>query len=125
MAAMDEVSLQGIEVWARHGATIAERERGQPFVLHLTVELDASAAARDDDLSKTVDYGELAQIAADTASGGPFALLETVADRVCAAVLDRFGHAVAVTCTVVKPHAPLPVPAAGASVTMRRERPGR
>jgi 7,8-dihydroneopterin aldolase/epimerase/oxygenase len=121
MAAMDEIRLHGIEVWARHGATPGERQHGQPFVVHVTLELDLEAAGASDDLADTVDYGPLAARVAEAAGGGPYQLLETVARRVLDVLLadDRVTGA---EVTVEKPHAPLPVAAAGVSVTLRRER---
>jgi dihydroneopterin aldolase len=118
---MDRINLHGIEVWARHGVLPEERERGQPFVVHVTLELDLAAAGATDDLASTVDYSVLAADVATAASGGPHRLLETVAGRVLDVVLAR-DRVQAGEVTVEKPHAPLPVPAAGVSVTLRRER---
>lgn len=118
---MDAIALHGIEVWAHHGVLPDERERGQPFRVHVRVELDLGDAGRGDDLAATVDYGRLAEDVAAAAGDPPCALLEAVAERVAAAVLghDRV-HAVEVT--VEKPRAPLPVVAAGVDVTVRRDR---
>lgn len=118
---MDRITLHGIEVWARHGVSPGEKQRGQPFLVHVSVEVDLAAAAASDDLDRTVDYGPVAERVASVAAGGPHDLLETVADRVCAAVLED-ERVSAVEVTVEKPHAPLPVAAAGVSVTLRRER---
>lgn len=121
--AMDRITIHGLEVWARHGVEADERARGQPFVVHVTIEADLAAAAERDELSATVDYSKVARDAADAAAQGPYDLIETVADRVARAVLAHPG-ADAVEVTVEKPHAPLPTPAAGVSVTLRRERKG-
>ena len=118
---MDRITLHGIEVWARHGVSPGERQRGQPFVVHVSMELDLAPAAASDDLDDTVDYATVADRVASAAADGPPDLLETVADRVCAAVLSD-ERVAAVEVTVEKPHAPLPVAAAGVSVTLRRER---
>ena len=120
---MDSITLHGIEVWAQHGVQPEERVHGQPFVLHVTLELDLAEAAQHDDIATTVDYATIASEVAEVATSGPHHLLETVAS----AVLDRLlahprVHGAEVT--IEKPHAPLPVPAAGVSVTMRRERAG-
>ncbi|MBW3577730.1 MAG: dihydroneopterin aldolase [Actinobacteria bacterium] len=118
---MDRITLHGIEVWAHHGIRPDERRSGQPFVVDVTVDLDLSAAAVSDDLSDTVDYATVASDVAAAAAGGPYHLLESVAGRILDAVL---GHrrVAAAEVTVNKPHAPLPVPAAGVSVTLRRTR---
>jgi 7,8-dihydroneopterin aldolase/epimerase/oxygenase len=121
MAAMDEIRIRGIEVWARHGATPDEKVRGQPFIVHVTLHLDLTAASETDDLAQTVDYGPLSGRIAEVAVAGPHDLLESVAGRVLDVVLDD-ERVVAAEVTIEKPHAPLPVPSDGVSVTMRRER---
>lgn len=120
---MDSIALHGIEVWAHHGATPEERERGQPFVVHVVLEVDLDAAARSDGLEDTIDYGPLSAEVAEAASSGPYDLLEAVAGRVLDVVL-RDERVAAAEVTVDKPHAPLPVAAGGVSVTLRRERSG-
>lgn len=117
----DRISLRGIRVWAHHGVHPEERERGQRFVVSVTIELDAARAAAADAVEATVDYATLAQEVAEVAGGGPYALLETVAERIAEVVLAH-PPVTAVEVTVDKPDAPLPVPAEGVSVSLRRER---
>lgn len=118
---MDQIRLRGIQVWAHHGVFPDERQRGQSFVVDVTLDLDLAEAAATDDLAATVDYGQLARQVADAASGGPHQLLETVAGRVLEVALTD-PRVRAAEVTVEKPHAPLPVPAGSVSVTLRRGR---
>ncbi|HEX2027568.1 MAG TPA: dihydroneopterin aldolase [Nitriliruptorales bacterium] len=118
---MDRITLHGIEVHAHHGVLPEERLTGQPFLVHATIELDAREAAESDDLTATVDYAALAGEIAAVAAQGPHHLIETVAAQVCEALLAH-PRVRAAEVTVEKPHAPLPVPAAGVSVTVRRPR---
>ncbi len=120
---MGRITLHGIEVWANHGVQPEERLRGQPFLVHATLEIDLSKAAASDDLAATIDYGVLAREVAEAASGGPYHLLETVASRVLDVVLAH-PRVDAAEVTIEKPHAALDVPFAGVSVTMQREREG-
>ncbi len=120
---MGRITLHGIEVWANHGIHPEERVRGQPFLIHVTLEIDLSEAAASDDLTATIDYGVLAREVSDAATGGPYHLLETVASRVLDVVLAH-PRVQAVEVTIDKPHAPLDVPFGGVSVTMQREREG-
>lgn len=120
---MGRITLHGIEVWANHGLDPEERARGQPFMIHVTLQADLSEAAASDDLADTIDYAVLAREVASAATAGPFHLLETVASRLLDVVL---AHARVQTAevTIEKPHAPLGVAAAGVSVTMQRAREG-
>ncbi len=120
---LGRITLHGIEVWANHGTHPEERLRGQPFLVHVTLDIGLSEAAASDDLAATVDYGVLAREVSQAASGGPYHLLETVASRVLDVVLAH-PRVDAAEVTIDKPHAPLDVPFAGVSVTLQRERGG-
>ncbi|MBW3561333.1 MAG: dihydroneopterin aldolase [Actinobacteria bacterium] len=119
---MDRIALHGLELWAHHGVGTDEQERGQPFVVHVTIELDLAPAAASDDLPDTVDYATLSQVIVDAAREPRADLLETVAERVAGEVLDHDRRVTEVEVTIDKPHAPLPVAAAGVSVSVRRSR---
>ncbi|MGH3443272.1 MAG: dihydroneopterin aldolase [Nitriliruptorales bacterium] len=118
---MGAITLHAIEVWAHHGAGLDERERGQPFIVDVTLEADLERAAATDDLGDTVDYAPLSRRIAEAAAQGPHTLLETVASRVLDVVLED-ERVTAAEVTVTKPHAPLPVPTSGVSVTLQRDR---
>ncbi|MEP6560340.1 MAG: dihydroneopterin aldolase [Nakamurella sp.] len=74
-----------------------------------------------DDLTKTVHYGELAQLAAGIVEGQSRDLIETVAGQIADAVLAGFPVA-AVEVTVHKPAAPIPLTFHDVSVTVSRAR---
>ncbi len=117
----DRITLTGLRVHGRHGVHEHERRRGQEFVVDATVWLDLGPAAAADELSATLDYGVLAQRAAQIVSGQPCNLIETVAARIADEVLaDQRVQAVEVT--VHKPSAPIPLAFADVAVTTRRSR---
>ncbi|GGM04278.1 dihydroneopterin aldolase [Nakamurella endophytica] len=115
----DRVTLTGLRVIGYHGVHDHERRDGQPFVVDVTLWLDATAASRSDDVADTVHYGEVAQLAAGVVAGPPRNLIETVAAEIADAVMARWPvHAVEVT--VHKPEAPIPLDFADVAVTVRR-----
>jgi len=118
---LDQVVLRGLSVRGRHGVLDAERELGQTFVLDVVLHLDTRAAAADDDLTRTVHYGVLAEQVAAVVAGEPVALVETLAQRVADVALVP-EPVVAVDVTVHKPQAPVPVPFADVEVRIRRWR---
>ncbi|WP_420121431.1 dihydroneopterin aldolase [Nakamurella sp.] len=121
----DRITLTGLELFGHHGVFPEEKRDGQRFVVDLTVWLDLTAAAGSDDLSATVHYGELAELAAGIVTGPPRDLIETVAARIADEIMARYPvHAVEVT--VHKPAAPIPLTFADVAVTVRRSlrRPG-
>jgi len=117
----DRITLRGLQVHAYHGVFEHERRDGQRFVVDLVVGLDLTAAAAGDDLSRTVDYGGLAQRVHDAVASEPLNLIEALAQRIADVVLDvRPVNWVEVT--VHKPEAPIPVAFTDVAVTIERSR---
>jgi dihydroneopterin aldolase len=115
----DRITLTGLTVFGHHGVFPHEKADGQEFLIDITLWLDLSAAAESDDLTKTVHYGELAQLAERIVAGPSKDLIEAVAGEIADAVMRAFVvHAVEVT--VHKPSAPIPLTFADVSVTIRR-----
>lgn len=117
----DVISLTGLRVRGSHGVFDFERRDGQDFVVDVTLELDTSVAARSDDLSDTVHYGELSTELAKIVEGEPVNLLEALAGRLADACLAD-ARVAAVTVTVHKPQAPIPLQFDDVAVTIRRTR---
>ncbi|MFS8099813.1 dihydroneopterin aldolase [Lentzea alba] len=117
----DRIALTGLRVRGNHGVFEHEKRDGQEFVVDITLWLDLSSASRTDDLTQTVHYGELAEMAAKIIGGEPYDLIETVAGKIAdTAMQDTRLHAVEVT--VHKPSAPIPLTFDDVSVTIRRSR---
>jgi len=119
----DRIELRGLTVRGHHGVFEHERRDGQDFVVDLTVWLDLSAAAASDELADTLDYGALAQRAAEIVGGEPSDLIESVAGRIADDVLtDRRVRAVEVV--LHKPQAPIPLQFTDVAVVLHRSAPG-
>jgi len=119
----DRIELTGLRVRGHHGVFEHERRDGQDFVVDITLWIDLAEAAATDDLTKTVHYGELAELAAGIVAGPPRDLIETVSAEIADAVMsDERVHAVEVT--LHKPHAPIPLDFADVAVVARRSRRG-
>ena len=58
---MDKIHIKDLEIIAFHGAIQEEKVLGQKFVLTFELDVDLRQAGKNDDLTKTVHYGELAQ----------------------------------------------------------------
>jgi dihydroneopterin aldolase len=119
----DRIELRGLTVRGNHGVFDHERRDGQNFVVDITVWVDLAAAAQSDNLADTLDYGALAQQAADIVAGPPRNLIETVAGEIAEGVMsDERVHAVEVV--VHKPGAPIPLQFDDVAVVARRSRSG-
>ena len=105
---MDRVFVSNLCLHGRHGVFPEEAKLGQKFYLDIVCDFDSEACIRDDDYRKAVNYAVLCEIAASVSAGGPFKLIETLADHVAKAVLESFAQVTSVTVRVRKPSAPIP-----------------
>ncbi len=118
----DRITLRGLRVRGHHGVLPAERELGQEFVVDAVLWLDVTDAARTDDVTRTVHYGELAEALAAIVAGEPVDLIETLAHRLVDACL-RPPRVLRAEVTVHKPAAPIPLVFDDVAVTVVRDRP--
>jgi dihydroneopterin aldolase len=95
------IRLEGIRFRGRHGASRAERDLPQDFVVRLEVELPVALLPRSDSLSRVFDYDKLASLVVDEGTRVSYKLLEILAERLIARVLDD-TPAVAVAVQVKK-----------------------
>ena len=116
---MDEIRLRGIRAFAHHGVFEHERENGQEFIIDIDARLNLEGLK--DELSRTIDYGKLAEAIVDSVSSAPVDLIETVAERVAQLVL--LSGAESVRVELHKPSAPIAVPFADVSVVIERAKP--
>ena len=115
----DRIRLTGLTVFGHHGVFEHEKRDGQDFVVDVTIWLDLTRAVATDELTETVHYGELAELAAGIIAGSPRDLIEAVAGEIAETVMARYPvHAAEVT--VHKPFAPIPLTFTDVSVTVRR-----
>jgi 7,8-dihydroneopterin aldolase/epimerase/oxygenase len=76
------IRVRGVRAEGRHGASAGERDDPQPFEVDLEVEVEAAG----DDLDTTADYREVVAAVRATIEGEPVTLIETLAERIGAAV---------------------------------------
>ena len=103
----DRILLEGMVFHGRHGTLPAERELGQPFAVDVELRLDLRPAGLSDDLTQTVDYGEVHNKVKEIVEGPPVNLTETLAERIAATVLREHPPVEAVRVKVAKPHVSL------------------
>ena len=121
--AADTITLRGLRARGYHGVFEHERRDGQDFITDVALNLDAAPPGSTDDLTATANYAEVAATVERIVTGEPVDLIETVAHRIAAAVLDEQPVVQSVEVTVHKPQAPIPSDFADVSVTVRRSRP--
>jgi 7,8-dihydroneopterin aldolase/epimerase/oxygenase len=118
----DRIEIRDLRVVGVHGVLAEEQERAQPFSLDIAAWVDMAAAQQSDDLADTVDYGALAQVAADVVSQRSYRLLEALAGRLADALLITDARLTAVEVTVRKLRPPLALDVASTGVRVLRAR---
>ncbi|OYT69449.1 MAG: dihydroneopterin aldolase [Armatimonadetes bacterium JP3_11] len=86
----DQIIVRGIEFYAYHGVPDAEQQIGHRYWVDVTVDIDLREAGLTDDLRHTVSYGDLARLVIQIGTSQRTRLLETLAEQMCAAILERF-----------------------------------
>lgn len=122
MKHLDTIRLSGVAAIGYHGVFEHEKRDGQPFITDAVLFMDVAGAAATDDLSKTADYGAVAETIVAMVTGEPFDLIETLSVRMAEKLLADFPVLHAVEVTVHKPKAPIQVPFGDVSITVRRTR---
>jgi 7,8-dihydroneopterin aldolase/epimerase/oxygenase len=118
----DRIEIRDLRVVGRHGVLPEERERAQPFSLDISAWVDMAAAQQSDALGDTVDYGRLAQVAADLVEHQTFGLLEALAGQLAEALLGVDPRLEAVEVAVHKLRPPLALDVGSTGVRVRRAR---
>ncbi len=87
---MDKIILKGIQFHGYHGVAEAERQLGQKYEIDLELMIDLSAAGRTDDLTHTIDYAQVVQLAIKIGTQQSFQLFEALAETIAEAILAQF-----------------------------------
>lgn len=119
---MSEIEICGLEFCACHGVYESEKKNPQPFVFGIKMRVDFDDAAVNDDLYKTVNYGEVCSVVKSVVLGNCFDLIETLARETALTVLEKFPLVSSITVRVEKPNAPIREKFASVGVSYTAER---
>lgn len=87
---MDHVFIEGLEIDALIGIYDWERRVRQTLVFDLEMAFDNRVPAASDDIADTLNYKDVSRRIEDFVAQSGFGLVETLAERVAAIVLDEF-----------------------------------
>ena len=85
------IVIEQLEFRGRCGVTPEERARPQPLAVDLELDCRLEAAGLSDDLVHTIDYAKVAQRVIEIGTVQESQLLETLAERLLAALFDEFS----------------------------------
>jgi dihydropteroate synthase len=120
--APDRIVVDGLRCLAQVGVTAEERSFAQEIVVDVELRVDLRAAGASDELEHTIDYAAMAVRVRDLLAEAPAALLESLAERVAAALLAELPSAIAVVVRLHKPLVADRLEARDLFVEARRER---
>ena len=115
---MDKVFISGLEVLCTIGAYEWEKGITQRLIFDLEMDYNTRPAGERDDLALALDYAYVANRVTELVQASPVELVETMAERVAALILQEFAVP-RVKVRVTKPTAV--VTARGVGVEIVRE----
>jgi len=116
----DSIKIKGITAVGFHGVYTEERAKGQKFIVD--VKLSLSLQGIYDDLTKTVNYADIAHLVVRHITGEPVNLIETVAESIADEILKDYQLVKKVQVKVHKPEAPINVEFSDVVVKIEKER---
>jgi len=87
----DTVFIRGLRADAIIGIYDWERNTRQNLILDLEMASDVSRAAASEDITDAIDYEKISNRILTFVSDSEFQLIETLAERVAALVIEEFG----------------------------------
>ena len=88
---MDKVFIEALEIECVIGIYDWERKIRQPVVFDIEMAFDNTGPAATDDIKDTLDYKAVSKRLIQFVSESDFGLVESLAERCAAIILDEFG----------------------------------
>ncbi len=105
--ATGSVRLINAVFYAHHGVMQEEHRIGGRYEVDVVMEVDFEAAARTDDLKKTVDYEAIYKLVQHIVTKNRFYLIEKLAYLIANDVVETYPIVSTVEVTVRKPNPPV------------------
>ena len=118
---MDTIFIEQIEFYGYHGASDEEQSVGHRYSVDVELRYDVRRAGQTDRLDDTVNYSRVAKRVAALGASEQFRLLEALADRLAAVILEEFPVQ-SVRLRVRKIRPPMNVIASAVGVEVERSR---
>ena len=103
----DRIVLHNMVFQGRHGVLEHEQREPQPFQIDVELLLNLQPAGVDDDLERTVDYGQVFDACRQIVESTSFKLIEALAEAIAHELLVDFSPVDEVGVRVRKPNAPI------------------
>ena len=103
---MITIELNDLEFYAYHGVYEEEKEKGNTFIVNLSVTGEFDKAIQEDDLTGTIDYEDLFSLV-QKEMGIPSNLLENVVGRIRTSIKEQFPDIKSIAISLEKLNPPI------------------
>ena len=108
---MDQIRIEQLEVFAKHGAIPEENVLGQKFLVSAVLFTDTRKAGRNDQLDQTISYGRASKFMERYLREHTFQLIESAAEKLAEELLLMYPDSLkSVELEIRKPWAPIGLP---------------
>lgn len=121
MKSIRTIRLNNIRIHAFHGAIPTENIVGADYIVNVEVKADWGDAAKDDDLTKTINYAEINDIVREEMHKQRI-LIETVAESIVDRILQTFSLVEEAEVSVAKLNPPMTGEIESAEVSVKKVR---
>lgn len=121
MKSIRTIRLNNIRIHAFHGAIPTENIVGADYLVNVEVKADWGKAAKNDDLTKTINYAEINDIVREEMRKQRI-LIETVAESIVDRILQTFSLVEETEVSVAKLNPPMTGEIESAEVVVRKIR---
>lgn len=116
----DKIKIQDLEVFANHGVFPEENVLGQKFLVSAVLYTDTRKAGMSDNLSASINYGEISAFIDRYLKEHTFKLLERAAEALAEELLLHTPGLAKINLEIKKPWAPVKLPLKTVSVEIER-----
>lgn len=117
---MDRITISNLEVFAYHGVLKEENALGQKFLVSAELYTDITGAAKEDDISKSINYASVCREIEAFLKDHTFKLIETTAERLAKHLLHTYQRIEKLRLEIKKPWAPILMTLDTVSVVVER-----
>lgn len=117
---MDKIIIENLELFANHGVFPEETKLGQKFLINMELYLPTRKAGYSDDLTESVNYGEVSHFVTEFLTTHTYKLIEAAAEQTARAVLLHFPLIQKLKFSIHKPWAPVGLPLSDVAVEIER-----
>ena len=117
---LDKIEIKELEVFANHGVYPEENVLGQKFVISATLFTRTRLAGLTDELSASINYGEVSHMITDFLQKNTYKLLEAAVENLAEMLLLSLPLLKKITLRIEKPWAPVGLPLKTVAVEITR-----